>query len=121
MDTKSDEQLLVIEFTIEANKKESDKNHKKTDEKLTLLTENQKETNEKITLLLTAMMTDKNNISKSSPAQKDTSTPPDPTTVVPTNRRATPLEGVNSTKIGGMWTLKHEISSLKFYELLIKT
>ena len=62
MDTKSDEQFLVIEATIEANKKESDKNHKKTDEKLKLLTDNQKETNEKITLLLTAMMIDKNKI-----------------------------------------------------------
>ena len=50
MDTKSDEQFLVIEATIEANKQE-------TDEKLTILTENQKETNEKL----------------SSPDQKDTS------------------------------------------------
>ena len=31
------------------------------------------------------------------------------------------LEGGHSTKIRGMWTLKHEISSPKFYELLIKT
>ena len=30
---------------------------------------------------------DQNNIAKSSPAQKDKLTPPDPTTVVPTNRR----------------------------------
>ena len=59
MDTKSDEKFLVIESTIESNKKESDKNHKNTDEKLTLITENQKETYEKITLLLTAMMIDK--------------------------------------------------------------
>ena len=59
MDTKSDEQFLVIEATIESNKKESDKNHKNTDEKLTLIKENQKETYEKITLLLTAMMIDK--------------------------------------------------------------
>ena len=57
----------------------------------------------------------------SSPTQKDTSTPPEPTNVVPVNRRYTPLEGGHSTKIGGMWTLKHEISSPKFYELLIKT
>ena len=55
-----------------------------------------------------------------SPTQKDTSTPPDPTTVVPANRRVPPLEGGNFTKIGGMWTLKHEIISPKFYELLIK-
>ena len=65
-------------------------------------------------------MMDKTNISKSSSAQKDASTPPDPTTVVPTNRRDPPLEGGHSTKISGMWTLKHEISSQKFYELLIK-
>ena len=79
MDTKSDEQFLVIESTIEANKQESDNNHKKTDEKLALLTENQKETNEKLNktneklaLILTARKIDKNNISTSSPAKKDT-------------------------------------------------
>ena len=55
-----------------------------------------------------------------SPHQKDKSTPPDSTTVVPANRRFPPLEGGNFTKIGGMWTLKHEIISPKFYELLIK-
>ena len=66
-------------------------------------------------------MMDQTNNSKSSPTQKDTLTPPDPTTVVPDNKRGTPLEGVHSTKIVGMWTLRHEISSPKFYELLIKT
>ena len=127
MDTKSDEQFLVIEATIETNKKEPDKNHKKTDEKLTLLTENQKETNEKLNetneklaLILTAMKIDKNNIFISSPAQKDTSPPPEPTTTAQTNRRAPPLEGRISDKVGDMWTLKHEISSPRFYELLIK-
>ena len=67
------------------------------------------------------MKKDKNNISKSSPAQKYRSTPPDPTTTFQTNRRAPPLKGGISENIGGMWTLKHEISSPKFYELLIKT
>ena len=51
MDTKYDEKFLIIEATIETNKQEADKNHRKTEEKLTLLTENHKETNEKITLL----------------------------------------------------------------------
>ena len=51
MDTKSDEKLLVIEATIGENKQDYDKNHKKTDEKLTLLTENQKETNETLKLV----------------------------------------------------------------------
>ena len=53
--------------------------------------------------------------------QKYKSTPPEPTTVVPDKNRAPQLEGVPYTKIGDMWTLKHEISSPKFYELLIKT
>ena len=40
--------------------------------------------------------------------------------MVPTNKRAPPLEGDHSENIGDMWTLKHEISSPRFYELLIK-
>ena len=82
MNNKSDKQFIVIKDTVETNKLEADKNQVKTDEKLTLLTDNQKETNEESTLLtqnlqfLTAMMIYKNNISKSSPTLKDTSTPP---------------------------------------------
>ena len=93
MDTNYDEQFLFIEATIEANKQESDKNHKKTDEKITRLTDNQKETAETLKLILAEMKIGKNNIQKTSPSQKDTSTPPDPTTTVQTNRRAPPLEG----------------------------
>ena len=54
MDTKSNEQFLVIEATTEANNQEADKNHKEINEKLTLLTDNLK--------VLTALMTDKTNI-----------------------------------------------------------
>ena len=61
------------------------------------------------------------NTLSSSPTQKDTLTPLEPTTMVTDNRRALPLEGGHSNKIGGMWTLKHKISSPKLYELLIKT
>ena len=61
------------------------------------------------------------NTMSSSPTQKDTSTPPDLTTLVLATRRDPPLEGGNSTKIVGMWNLKHDISSPKLYELLIKT
>ena len=71
--------------------------------------------------VFTTFMMDQNKIPESSPTHKNTSTPMDPTNVVPTNRRDPPLEGEHSTKIGGMWTLKHEISSPKFYEILIKT
>ena len=71
--------------------------------------------------VLTSFMMDQTDNSEFSPAQKDTLTPPDPTNVVLDNRRDPPLGEGYSTKIGGMWTLKHEISSPKFYELLIKT
>ena len=56
-----------------------------------------------------------------SPTQNDTSTPPDPNIVVTYNRRAPTLEGGHSTKTGGMWTLKDEISLPKFYDILINT
>ena len=61
------------------------------------------------------------NNTKFSPDQKDTSSTPDPTTMVPANSTNPTLDGGHSTKIGGIWTLKHEISSPKFYELLINT
>ena len=73
-----------------------------------------------ITSNITLIM-DQISISKSSPYQKDSPKAQGPTIVVPANRRAPPLDGGNSTKIGGMWNLKHEISSPKFYELIIKT
>ena len=113
MDTKSDENFLAIEAFIKANNQESDKNHKNTDEKLKVLTENLKK--------LTTFMMDQTNIPKSSLAKKYTLTPPEPTTVVQTNTRDPPLEGGNSSDIGGMLTLKHEISSPKVYVLLINT
>ena len=54
MDTKSDEQLLGIEATIESNTQEPDKNQVNNDEKLTLLTENLQK--------LTTFMMDQTNI-----------------------------------------------------------
>ena len=68
-----------------------------------------------------AEITDQINTLKLSPTQKDSPKPPDPTTVVLYNRGYPPLDGGQSTKISGMWTLKNEIISQKFYELLIKT
>ena len=66
-------------------------------------------------------ITDHINTLKSLPTYKDLPTPPEPTTVVPTNRRSLPLDGVQSMKICGMWNLKYEISSQIFYKLLFKT
>ena len=54
------------------------------------------------------------------PARKDSTKPSDPTNVVPANRRAPPLDGGQSNKIGGIWTLKNEIISPIFYEIIIK-
>ena len=64
VDTKSDDHFLAIEATIEANKQEADKNQKET-------TDNIKQLTETLNQVL-AGLKDKNNISKSSPAHKDT-------------------------------------------------
>ena len=68
-------------------------------------------------------ITDQINTLKYSPTQtqKDLPKPPEPTTVVPDNSRAPPLDGGKTTKNSGMWNMKHEISLPKFYEPLIKT
>ena len=110
MYNKSSEQLLIMQSTIESNRKDSD-------EKLNNLTEDLKAM---IASTITSMM-DQINISILSPNHNDSPKSQDPTTVVPSNRRPPPLSGGNSTKIGGKWYLKHEIRSPKFYELLIKT
>ena len=44
-----------------------------------------------------------------------------PNNVVTDNKKDTPFKDVHSTKIDGMWTLKHDIISPKFYEILAKT
>ena len=83
MDTNYDETFLAIKATTEANKQEAGKNQVKNDDKLTKITEDIQN--------LTTFLMNQANISKSSPAQKDTSTTPDPTTLFHTNRRDTPL------------------------------
>ena len=117
MDNKYDEQFIIMQAAIETNNQEMKadmkSNKQDSDEKMMQFTETLK--------FLTSFMMDQAKNSKSSPTQKGTSTPPDPTTVVPDNMRVPPLEGGHSTKIFGMWNLKHEISSPKFYEILIKT
>ena len=67
MDTKSDDQFIAIEATIEANKQDSDKKHQEFKAEM-------KDVKESINKLTTLMM-DQINISKSSPAQKDTRLP----------------------------------------------
>ena len=106
MDKNSDYQLLIMQANIEANRKDCD--------------EETKNLTEDLTEIITSMM---NNIKilKFSPENKVSPKAQDTNTVFTDNKRDTPLEGGNSTKIGGMWNLKNDISSPKFYELLIKT
>ena len=105
MDNKSDEKLLIVQSIIEANKQDSD-------EKMNNLTED-------LTGMIASMM-DQIKISKSSIDKKGSPKDQDHTTLAPANKKDPPPEGGYSTKIGGMWTLKHEISSTKVNELLIK-
>ena len=112
MYNKSDYQFLVIQATIDDNRQASD-------DKMNSKLDKQDYTLDKL-MAMVKNMTDKNQNSNSLPENMDSPKAPDPTTAVPANNKAPPLEGGYSKKIGGMWTLKHEISSQKFYELLIK-
>ena len=82
--------------------------------------EKMKNPTEGLTAIITSMM-DQIKMSKYSPEKKDPPKAQDNTTVVPANNRFPPLEGGHSTKIGGIWNLKRDIRSQKFYEILIKT
>ena len=65
-------------------------------------------------------MMDNIKIQKSSQENMDPTKSQYPTTVIPANKKDPPLESGHYKKNGGMWTLKSEITSTKFYELLIK-
>ena len=105
IDNKSYKQLLIIQDTIEDNIKDSEEETKNLTEDL---------------IAMIASMMGQIKISKSSLDKKDSPKQQDTTTLVPDNKKALPLEGGNSTKMGGMWNLKNEISSPTFYELLVK-
>ena len=96
-----------MQATIETNKQEMKANKQDSDEKMMQLTV-------KFETMLAVISNQFNNLA-SSPTQKDKLTPLDPTPNVTDHRKAPPLEGGHSTKIGGMWTLKHNIRSPKFY------
>ena len=104
MDNKSDENFLIFQSTIEANKQESY-------DKINKLTEDLKSM---ITSTITSTMGQMKN-SKSSPDHNYSPNPEYPTTVVPANMRYAPLYGGHSMKIGVVWTLKHDIRSPKLY------
>ena len=131
IENKSEEQFIIMfkdykqdsDEKINKYKQDSDdkmtKYRKGSDDKMTKVSEDF----QTMFAVLSDQINESNRVNtiSSSPTQKDTSTSPDPTTMVPDNRGDPPLEGGHSTKICGMWTLKHEISSPKFYQLFIKT
>ena len=92
IDNNSDDQLLIIQATTEANKQYYD-------EKIKDIIEDLIET-------ITSMMY-QIKFSESSPDNNYSPKDQDPTTVVPDKKKAPPVEGGNSTKHFGMYTLKH--------------
>ena len=106
-DNKYDENFIIMKVTIESKRQ-------KYDVKLTKLTEDLK----LFVKSSTTQMMDQNNISKCSLAHNGSPKSLETTNVVPANRRYPKLDGGHSTKIDGMWNIKHEIRSPKFYKLL---
>ena len=76
MDNKSGDQLLIMQDTIDANKRHYDEKVKNFTEDLTTMF---------------ASMMDQVQNSKSLPYKKDSPNYQDPTTVVPSNKKAPPL------------------------------
>ena len=103
MENNYDEQFIIMQTVIEASKENIKSNKKDSDDTMTKFTEESKAMLAEITYHINSL--------KSSPTQKYSPNPPDPSNVVPTYRRSPPLDGGHSTKVGGMWTQKHEISS----------
>ena len=83
-----------------------DANRQQSGEKLKKIAED-------LTEMIVSMM-DQIKIYKSSLDNKDSPKAQESTTLVPANKKAPPLEGGHSTKIGSIWTLKNDISSPKF-------
>ena len=104
---KSYGQLLIIQANIDSNRQDHDEKMKKQYSKFDNITE------------MIKKMMDHIQVSNSLPYKMDSPKAQDTTTVFLANKKSPPFEGAHYTKIGGMWTLKHGISSLKFYELLI--
>ena len=101
IDNKSDDQFIMMKVYIYDKKKEM----KETDAKL-----------DKIKKWTKTIMDKPDN---SSP-KKVKNNPQDYTTVVHTNRKVSPLEGEQYKEIRGILTLKHDISSPKFYKIILK-
>ena len=106
METKLDGQLRIIQYLIDDNNKSSAKTHK------TLWSDinNPKKIMAQIMVKMEKLSSEKVEPSKSQDTEN----------VVPANKKYQTLEGGHSTRKYGMWDIKHEIISPKFYELITK-
>ena len=102
-----------MQSAIESNKQEMRPNKQDYDEKMKKFTEEFKS--------MLVVIIDNIDTLKSSPTRKDSLKPLDPTNFSLANMRAPPLDGGQSRKIDDMYTLKHDISSPRLYELFITT
>ena len=98
MDDNADKQFIVIQAAIEDKKKYMKSNKKDSDEKIMRLIEDFK------SMLASSItsITDQINALKSSLTQNYLSKPMGLITVIPADSMAPPLDGGQSTKIGGM-------------------
>ena len=99
--------ILIIQVSTDDNKKYNEEKLKWNDAKL-----------DKKNKWMENIM---DKFDKLSPNKAETNKPQDSTTMVHTNRKVPQLDGGWHQKIGGTWTMKHEISSLKFYKIILKT
>ena len=117
MKKKLDYQLLIIKACIDGNKQaveETKKTLKKYESEFTKI--NTEFTNIKTTISQLLVQNQHSSLDKVDSLKSQYQD-----TVVQANKKSPPLEDGKSMNIGGMWTIKHEISSPKLYELLIKT
>ena len=112
-----DDQLLVIQNYIDTNKQATDELRKDCDDLKKKLNKHYSEFSNIKTFINKVLGNNQNSLTDNMDSHKSQ----DPTAVILDKNKSPPLEDGNSTKIGGMWTLKHDISSPKLFELLIKT
>ena len=114
MDNKLDDQLLFMKFSVDTNNQVTDKPKQDNNELKKKLNKHDFDFSEIKTLLNKFLVQNQTSL----PGKIDSPNSQYPTTAVPDNNNSPPLEVGQSTKMGVMWTLKHGISSPKFYEIL---
>ena len=110
-------QLLIIKYLVDANNQDTGAIKQALKKQYTKFTKIYSDS-DKIKIILKQPMVHHEYYSVE---KMDVPNTQNPDTLFLANKKAPPLEGGNSMKIGGMWTLKHETNSPKLYEILIKT